>query len=121
MPYIETEVDGKRASIKVGDGVEIMLPLKKYAEMWTVGWDIPGYWAVDAADNVYADLSYHGFGLEPVDPRKLIEHIENGETRGDASYLRELAGRKPKMPRWMRTALDNQWAPPSSWRRDDYE
>lgn len=65
------------------------LPLKKFGEIWHVGWDIPTRFAIDAKNTCYIDNA-HGHPMHPTstsDFLKMIEesfgpvHIESSSTR----------------------------------------
>src|SRR5512146_2520297 len=96
-------------------------PLKDSGEVWYVGWDIPGYWAVDANGQGFADFGAHGICLKPCAIEKIIREVEAHEDEGAGARLRKLVGRKPPLPGWIRYALSTGWIAPASFSREDYE
>ncbi len=103
-------------------GANPIFPLKLEGEIWYEGWDIPGHWAVDAADRGFTDFGAHGScSMKPLGIDRIIIALEINDCHEDAQALRQLVGRKPALPDWIRTALSQGWTPPDSFRREDYE
>lgn len=98
-----------------------MFPLKDFGEVWYSGWDIPGYWAIDATDQGFADFGAHGMCLRPCSIRSIIDELEENDGRITGARLRVQHGLKPALPTWVPMALTGGWTPPTSFNRDDYE
>lgn len=96
-------------------------PLMYSGEIWYIGWDIPGYWAVDADGRGFADFGAHGICLEPCEIGRIISEIENSDYPVDEIKLRKLIARKPPLPGWVSAAMLAGWTPPSSFDRSEYE
>lgn len=96
-------------------------PLMYSGEVWYTGWDIPGYWAVDADGRGFADFGAHGVCLKPYEINQIISEIEGNGDPAYALKLRKLIARKPPLPGWMSAALSAGWTPPSSFDRSEYE
>lgn len=95
------------------------LPAKLYGEVWHTGWDIPSYWAIDADNVPYADYGAHGCNMTKTTFDELITHMES-EGR-EANDVRKLAGLRPKLPDWAKTALNFKWTPPPDFKMEDYD
>lgn len=94
------------------------LPLRGHGEIWTVGWDIPTRWAVDALGRAWADNA-HGGAMDSCTPDSLLS--EARESPNSLVTLHKLLGRKPPLPEWARAALSAGWTPPKDFDRSEYE
>lgn len=87
------------------------LPLKKWGELWHVGWDIPNQYAIDADNNCWVG-SDHGGELTKVPTEVLISTADTEEEKND---IRQFLGIALPMPEWAKTALSHGWVPPKDW------
>lgn len=102
-------------------GLDVEFPLAYEGEVWYQGWDIPGHWAIDAQGRTFADFGAHGCCMTSVPLSRVISELESNSGHAEAQGLRQLCGRKPAFPGWMRTAISEGWTPPPGFRREDYE
>ena len=99
-----------------------VFPLSDSGEVWYTGWDIPGYWAIDAKGNAFADFGAHGICLSPTTVDMIIREVESaGGNYVDGLRLRKLIGRKPPLPGWVWDAENAGWTPPATFDRNEYE
>lgn len=97
-------------------------PLSDSGEVWYTGWDIPGYWAIDANGQAFADFGAHGICLRPTTIVRIISEVEGNEGGHDVGLrLRKLIGLKPPLPGWVRMALHAKWTPPATFDRNEFE
>lgn len=129
IPYVyegvvcEAAVEGGRLGLQfVGslDKPETLpaLPFLFKGEFWSVGWDIPTHFVVDAKRQCWMDNA-HGFPLARVSESRLLAEISN-----DPHLLVNVhaaLGRKPPLPAWMASALSAGWTPPLEFDRSKYE
>lgn len=127
FPYInenlvqeEGEVRSLRFCVDL-DNLETLpaLPLIMKGEAWTVGWDIPTRWAIDAHKKCWMDDA-HGGSLNPVEEGYLLSLLRE-DGRYSLNGVCTALGRKPPLPEWMSTALQAGWTPPDGWDRSEYD
>jgi hypothetical protein len=93
------------------DHEPVALPLKRKGRFEVTGWDSPNRWAIDANDQIWLDVSGHGFWLVPVGPRALVSAAsDEGEHR--QNEVRKALGLAIPEPRWMKHARAAGWTPP---------
>lgn len=97
---------------------EPVLPLKGCGQVWTVGWDIPTTWAIDAKNQCWMDDA-HGSPMRQVEVRFLLG--EASDTPAVVAEIRRLLGRKPQKPSWIASARAAGWTPPSGWDESQYD
>lgn len=98
------------------EGLSPVLPMKGHGLAWHEGWDIPTRWAIDGSGRGWMDNA-HGGSLSPVED--LLRHF--GDDEATRQKIREILGRKPEMPSWMKAALNCGWTPPTDFDRSVYE
>ena len=96
------------------------LPLRVQGEHWSVGWDIPTRWAIDANGQCYMDGAHGGAMCVTTKERLLKELGEDGDEENEA-VARASLGFKPRLPDWIATALAAGWTPPPTFKQEDYE
>jgi hypothetical protein len=97
-----------------------VLPLRGHGEIWSVGWDIPVQWAIDANGRAWKDFA-HGGAMTACTEQELLSEARIAECHQTLETLHALFGKKPPMPAWMRAALSAGWTPPMGFNRSDYE
>lgn len=84
------------------------LPLRGFGELWSVGWDCPLGWAIDAVGECWAS-GWHGGCLCHVESRMLLAEAEEYEPR---QGIRKLLGMEKEKPDWQKAAEAAGWTPP---------
>lgn len=103
-----TAPDGEKIDFYVEDKVPA-LPLKRYGDMWHVGWDIPTRWAIDADNGCWMNDG-HGGSMYPLEaPEHLVAAADTEEEQND---LRRLLGLEILPPAWHAQAIAEGWFPP---------
>lgn len=92
-------------------------PFVLAGRIWITGWDIPIMYVIDADLQCWKDDA-HGGALEPVTAHALLS---TSEREHDERMIRKALGMKPKLPGWMRTALEGGWKPPDDFVLSEYD
>lgn len=88
---------------------KLTLPIKISGEIEQKGWDIPVCWAIDSANQCWADNA-HGPTLVPVEVQVLL--AEAGNKYEDQVKICETLGLDKPQPEWATMALAHGWTPP---------
>lgn len=94
------------------------LPIRAYGEIWSVGWDIPTRWAVDARGKTWVNDA-HGGPMGRCIVEVLLSQANNDPESLKTIY--EVLGKKPPMPEWAQVALSMGWTPPKEFNRAEFE
>ncbi len=66
-------------------------PYKAYGEIWSIGWDIPTCWLIDANNQCWKDAA-HGPHLHPCADHELIAEAEAPNDFKTSDRIREALG-----------------------------
>ncbi len=95
-------------------------PMLCSGNLWYPGWEIPTIWAIDSNHRCWEQDSMGAYLLE-VPPKKLLYLMETViPTPKAAQEVRKTLGLKPKLPAWIKEALETGWTPPKGFRMRDY-
>jgi len=92
--------------------------LKAFGASDNVGWDIPTLWAIDHDGKCWANNA-HGGRLFRVTVAQLAAELQHDEPA--LRQVHRVLGLRPMAPSWMRVALSEGWAPPDTFKREDYQ
>ncbi len=95
--------------------IKPVLPFKANGEICHIGWDIPTSWAIDSANQCWADEG-HGKSLRPRPVSYLVNLVETENDYRTHCRIAETLGEEKPWPMWAKEAQKAGWTPPKGWK-----